>query len=147
MAGTSEASSGRAARGNFLSGPAQDLHQTDSESGHKKGRLPCMERLLRYDMMLEVNGVLRSQDVRVELDREVYPGETINMHERNWLVTEVTAAKPNHGLDRRCAGRAGHGLGLPSIAQELGCGRAHVAGRSLGRTYPDVSLLGTISNT
>ena len=50
-----------------------------------------MEKMLRYDMMLEVDGVLRSQDVRVELDREVQPGETINMHERDWLVTEVTA--------------------------------------------------------
>jgi hypothetical protein len=37
-----------------------------------------MEKMLRYDMMLEVDGVLRSQDVRVELDREVQPGETIN---------------------------------------------------------------------
>lgn len=46
---------------------------------------------------MEVDGVLRSQDVRVELDREVYPGETINMRDRDWLVTEVTAAKPNHG--------------------------------------------------
>ena len=64
-----------------------------------------MEKMLRYDMMLEVDGVLRSQDVRVELDREVQPGETISMHERDWLVTEVTAAKPNHGLDRRLIAR------------------------------------------
>ena len=64
-----------------------------------------MEKMLRYDMMLEVDGVLRSQDVRVELDREVQPGETINMHDRDWLVTEVTAAKPNHGLDRRLIAR------------------------------------------
>ena len=40
-----------------------------------------MEKLLRYDMMLEVDGVLRSQDVRVELDREVRSGETINMQQ------------------------------------------------------------------
>ena len=64
-----------------------------------------MEKMLRYDMMLEVDGVLRSQDVRVELDREVQPGETISMHERDWLVTEVTAAKPNHDLDRRLIAR------------------------------------------
>ena len=64
-----------------------------------------MEKMLRYDMMLEVDGVLRSQNVRVELDREVQAGETINMHERDWLVTAVTAAKPNHGLDRRLIAR------------------------------------------
>jgi hypothetical protein len=77
----------------------------DFDSGARKGRLRGMEKLLRYDMMLEVDGVLRSQDVRVELDREVEPGETINMHERDWLVTAVTAAKPNHGLDRRLIAR------------------------------------------
>jgi hypothetical protein len=63
-----------------------------------------MEKMLRYDMMLEVDGVLRSQDVRVDLDREVHPGETINVHDRDWLVTEVTAAKPNY-LDRRLIAR------------------------------------------
>ena len=65
-----------------------------------------MEKMLRYDMMLEVDGVLRSQDVWVVLDREVHPGETINVHNRDWLVTEVTAANPNHvGLDRRLIAR------------------------------------------
>ncbi len=65
-----------------------------------------MEKLLIYDMMLEVDGVLRSQDVRVELDREVQPGETINVRDRDWLVTGVTAANPNHGgLDRRLIAR------------------------------------------
>ena len=64
-----------------------------------------MEKMLRYDMMLEVDGVLRSQDVRVELDREVYPGETINVHDRDWLVAEVTSANPNHDLDRRLIAR------------------------------------------
>ena len=75
------------------------------KSDGKKGRLRTMEKMLRYDMMLEVDGVLRSQDVRVELDREVHPGETISMHERDWLVTEVTAANPNAGLDRRLIAR------------------------------------------
>ena len=88
-----------------FTGPTPDLHQLDCESGVRKGRLRGMEKMLRYDMMLEVDGVLRSQDVRVELDREVHPGETINMHERDWLVSEVTAAKPNHGLDRRLIAR------------------------------------------
>jgi hypothetical protein len=60
-----------------------------------------MEKLLAYDMMLEVEGILRSQDVRVNLYREVRPGETINVHGRDWLVTDVDVAKPNLGLDRR----------------------------------------------
>ena len=60
-----------------------------------------MERLLTYDMMLEVEAVFRSQDVRVTLHREVEPGETISVHGWDWLVTDVVVAKPNHGLDRR----------------------------------------------
>jgi hypothetical protein len=60
-----------------------------------------MERTLTYDMMLEVEGVLRSQEVRVDLYREVEPGETINVNGRDWLVTDVKVAKPNRGLDRR----------------------------------------------
>ena len=87
--------------GHPVTGPAPDLHHLDYESGVKEGRLRIMEKMLRYDMMLEVDGVLRSQDVRVELDREVHPGETIIMHDRHWIVTKVTTAKPNHDLDRR----------------------------------------------
>ena len=64
-----------------------------------------MERLLAYDMMLEVEGVLRSQDVRVNLYREILRGETINVHGRDWLVTDVAVAVPNHGLDRRLIAR------------------------------------------
>jgi hypothetical protein len=71
-----------------FTGPVQHLYQLDCESGVRKGRLRGMEKMLRYDMMLEVDGVLRSQDVRVDLDREVQPGETINMHERDWLVNQ-----------------------------------------------------------
>jgi hypothetical protein len=88
-----------------FTGPTPDLHQLDFESDGGEGRLRVMEEKLRYDMMLEVDGVLRSQDVRVELDREVQPGETINMRDGAWLVTEVTAAEPNHGLDRRLIAR------------------------------------------
>jgi hypothetical protein len=48
-----------------------------------------MEKMLRYDMMLEVDGVLRSQDVWVELDREVHPGETIRLSP--WVVVSMAA--------------------------------------------------------
>jgi hypothetical protein len=71
----------------------------------KRADFHIMERLLTYDMMLEVEGVLRSEDVRVNLYREVHPGETINVRGRDWLVTVVTVAKPNHGLDRRLIAR------------------------------------------
>jgi hypothetical protein len=64
-----------------------------------------MERLLTYDMMLEVEGVLRSQDIRVNLYREVEPGETISVRGRDWLVTDVKVARPRHGLDRRLIAR------------------------------------------
>ena len=79
-----------------------------------------MEKLLRYDMMLEVDGVLRSQDVRVELDREVQPGETINVHDRDWLVTAVTAAKPNHGA--RSSPHRARGRERGSVREDLALG-------------------------
>jgi hypothetical protein len=64
-----------------------------------------METILRYDMMLEVEGIYRSSDVRVNLSREIEPGETINLHGRDWLVTEVSVAKSGHGIDRRLVAR------------------------------------------
>ena len=64
-----------------------------------------MEKILRYDMMLEVEGILRSREVRARLDREIHPGETIKVHDRDWVVIEVRAAKPNHCFDRRLVAR------------------------------------------
>jgi len=60
---------------------------------------------LTYDMVLEVEGILRSQDLRVSLSRELALGETIAVHGREWVVTEVGAAKPQEGLDRRLVAR------------------------------------------
>jgi hypothetical protein len=37
------------------------------------------------------------------------------MHDRDWLVSEVTAAKPNHGLDRRLIAR--------EIVTQAACGK------------------------
>ena len=48
----------------------------------KRTDFHIMERLLTYDIMLEVEGVLRSEDVRVNLYRELHPGETINVRGR-----------------------------------------------------------------
>ena len=64
-----------------------------------------MGNLLAYDMMLEVEGVLRSQNLRVSLDRELETGQTINVHGRDWLVTEAHVAGPNAALDRRVIAR------------------------------------------
>jgi len=71
----------------------------------RKGRLRAVETILRYDTMLEVEGIYRSPDVRVNLHREVEPGETINVRGRDWLVTEVSVAKSGHGIDRRLVAR------------------------------------------
>jgi len=60
-----------------------------------------METPLTYDMMLEVEGVLRSQNLRVRLNRELGARETIHVHGRDWLVTEVVVALPNPAFDRR----------------------------------------------
>ena len=64
-----------------------------------------METSLTYDMMLEVEGVLRSQNLRVSLDRELETGQTIHVHGRDWLVTDVVAALPSLAFDRRVVAR------------------------------------------
>ena len=69
--------------------------------------------MLRYDMMLEVEGIYRSPDVRVNLYREVEPGETINVRGRDWLVTEVSVGEvgPWHRPSpRRARGRERGGV-------------------------------------
>jgi hypothetical protein len=50
--------------------------------------------------MLEVRGVIRSQMVRMRLDREVRPGETLDLRGRRWEVTSVKPGKSLH-IDRR----------------------------------------------
>jgi hypothetical protein len=58
-----------------------------------------------YDLMLEVDGVLRSQDLRLSLDEELEIGETIAVHGRKWLVTAVVAAPSGVEFDRRAVAR------------------------------------------
>jgi hypothetical protein len=63
-----------------------------------------MGRELCYDLMLEVEGVMRSRPVRMRLDRELQAGETIDVYGRHWLVTRVGPARSLH-VDRRVVAR------------------------------------------
>jgi hypothetical protein len=63
-----------------------------------------MTQDLAYDMMLEVQGLIRSLAVRTTLDRELRVGETFSLHGREWVVQRVdTVTKEN--LDRRLVAR------------------------------------------
>jgi hypothetical protein len=55
--------------------------------------------MLSYDLMLEVDGVLRSRDLRTKLDRDLEPGERIGVYGRKWVVTVVRQGGGE--LDRR----------------------------------------------
>ena len=48
-----------------------------------------MGRDLQYDVMLEVEGVLRSRRVRMRFDRELVLGETLEIDGRRWRVVGV----------------------------------------------------------
>jgi hypothetical protein len=63
-----------------------------------------MAQDLAYDMMLEVQGLIRSLAVRTTLDRELQVGETFNYHGRQWVVSNVDHAN-REGLDRRLLAR------------------------------------------
>jgi hypothetical protein len=54
--------------------------------------------------MLEVQGVLRSQTMRMRLNRELAVGETLDAHGRRW---EITSPRPANSLrlDRRIVAR------------------------------------------
>lgn len=64
-----------------------------------------MGNSLSYDLMLETNGILRSRDLRLSLDKDLVAGEMINVYGREWLVTGVESAKPNGTIDRRAIAR------------------------------------------
>jgi hypothetical protein len=63
-----------------------------------------MSRDLAYDMMLEVQGLIRSLALRTTLDRELQVGETFTLHGRTWVVQRVAAAS-GENLDRRLVAR------------------------------------------
>ncbi len=68
---------------------------------------------LAYDMMLEVEGLMRSQTARVTLDRELELGETFQMHGRRWVVAQTGEAKAE-AIDRRLVAR--EAVDSPGIA-------------------------------
>jgi hypothetical protein len=63
-----------------------------------------MSRDLAYDMMLEVQGLIRSLALRTTFDRELRVGETFTLHGRSWVVQRVDAVSDEH-LDRRLVAR------------------------------------------
>jgi len=63
-----------------------------------------MARDLAYDMMLEVQGLIRSLAVRTTLDRDLRVGETFNFQDRDWVVERVQPVASGE-LDRRLVAR------------------------------------------
>ena len=63
-----------------------------------------MSQDLAYDMMLEVQGLIRSLALRTSLDRELQIGDTFNMRGRRWVVTGVQSVT-SAGVDRRLTAR------------------------------------------
>ena len=53
-----------------------------------------------YDMMLEVEGLVRSLTVRTTLRRELRIGETFSVSGRRWVVSDVQVVN-RKGVDRR----------------------------------------------
>ena len=90
----------------------QDAHRIDSRCLPVRlavdlpgGETDPISNALTYDLVLETTGILRSSDLRVRLDRDLVPGETVAYHGRRWLVTDVESARPNAGIDRRAIAR------------------------------------------
>ena len=63
-----------------------------------------MQNVLTYDLMLEPAGILRAEDTHTELKRDLEPGETISVHGRRWLVTDVMTSRAR-GSNRRAIAR------------------------------------------
>jgi hypothetical protein len=63
-----------------------------------------MAQDLSYDMMLEVQGLIRSLAVRTEFDRELHVGDRFNLLGRDWIVATVRAGD-KEGFDRRLIAR------------------------------------------
>ena len=63
-----------------------------------------MTQDLAYDIMLEVQGLIRSLAVRTTLDREFRAGETFRLHDFDWVVERVDAVTEEH-VDRRLVAR------------------------------------------
>ena len=48
-----------------------------------------MRNELMYDLMLEVEGILRSRALRIRRERELEPGDVLDLDGRRWEVTQV----------------------------------------------------------
>ena len=48
-----------------------------------------MRNELMYDLMLEVEGILRSRALRIRRERELEPGDVLDLDGRRWKVTQV----------------------------------------------------------
>jgi hypothetical protein len=59
---------------------------------------------LSYDMMLEVQGLIRSLAVRTKVDRDLHVGESCSLRGRRWVVSAVRDVD-EEGLDRRLIAR------------------------------------------
>jgi hypothetical protein len=59
---------------------------------------------LSCDIMLEVQGLIRSPAVRINVDRELRVRERFNLLGRDWIVSTVRAGD-KEGLDRRLVAR------------------------------------------
>jgi hypothetical protein len=68
------------------------------------GRIRAIGRGLIYDVMLEVQGLLRSRSIRMRADRELELGETLDVEGRHWLIASVAPARSLY-LDRRLVAR------------------------------------------
>jgi hypothetical protein len=64
----------------------------------------AMEKVLCYDLMLEVEGILRSQRTRIRSDRDLKPEEILDLHGRRWEIVRVDPARSLH-VDRRVVAR------------------------------------------
>ena len=59
---------------------------------------------LAYDMVLEVQGLIRSLAVRTRLAQELQVGETFSVRGRRWVVSRVDSVSKG-GVDRRVIAR------------------------------------------
>jgi hypothetical protein len=63
-----------------------------------------MRNELIYDLMLEVEGILRSRPYRIRRDRELEPGDVLDLDGRRWEITQVGPSRSLH-VDRRVVAR------------------------------------------
>jgi hypothetical protein len=63
-----------------------------------------MRNELMYDLMLEVEGILRSRALRIRRERELEPGDVLDLDGRRWKVTQVGPSRSLR-VDRRVVAR------------------------------------------